>query len=101
MEKTGTKVTFKPDGTIFQETTVYDYDILKTRLREMAFLTKGLRIILEDDRIPEDFVYENGEEQTCPNDPEKTTVSGDRAPCYIYDGTTNVKDVTTGNTRRN
>ncbi len=62
MEKTGTKVTFKPDATIFQETTVYDYDILKTRLREMAFLTKGLRIILQDDRIPEDFVYENGEE---------------------------------------
>ena len=62
VEKTGTKVTFKPDATIFQETTVYEYDILKTRLREMAFLTKGLRIILEDDRIPEDFVYENGEE---------------------------------------
>ncbi len=38
-------------------------------------------------------VYEDGEEQTCPNDPEKTTVSGDRAPCYIYDGTTNVKDI--------
>ncbi len=62
MEKTGTKVTFKPDATIFQETTIYEYDILKTRLREMAFLTKGLRIILQDDRIPEDFVYENGEE---------------------------------------
>ena len=62
MEKTGTKVTFKPDATIFQETTVYEYDILKTRLREMAFLTKGLRIILQDNRIPEDFVYENGEE---------------------------------------
>ena len=52
-EKTGTKVTFKPDATIFQETTVYDFDILKTRLREMAFLTKGLRIILRDTRTEE------------------------------------------------
>ena len=48
-EKTGTKVTFKPDGTIFEET-VYDYDTLKQRFREMAFLTKNLRIILRDDR---------------------------------------------------
>ena len=53
-EKTGTKVTFKPDATIFQETTVYDFDILKTRLREMAFLTKGLRIILRDTRSEEE-----------------------------------------------
>lgn len=60
--KTGTTVTFKPDASIFRETTVYEFDILKTRLREMAFLTKGLRIILRDDRIPEDFDKENGEE---------------------------------------
>jgi len=53
LEKTGTKVTFKPDETIFQETTVYDFDILKQRLREMAFLTKGLRIILRDERVVE------------------------------------------------
>ena len=53
VEKTGTKVTFKPDATIFQETTVYDFDVLKTRLREMAFLTKGLRIILRDTRTHE------------------------------------------------
>ena len=52
-EKTGTKVTFKPDETIFTETTVYDFDVLKRRLREMAFLTKGLRIILEDERAEE------------------------------------------------
>ncbi|MCR5476077.1 MAG: DNA topoisomerase (ATP-hydrolyzing) subunit B [Lachnospiraceae bacterium] len=45
---TGTKVTFLPDKTIFTETTVFDFDILKLRLREMAFLTKGLRIILRD-----------------------------------------------------
>jgi len=52
-EKTGTKVTFKPDETIFTETTVFEFDVLKRRLREMAFLTKGLRIILEDDRAEE------------------------------------------------
>ena len=48
-EKTGTKVWFKPDATIFEET-VYDYDTLKQRFREMAFLTKNLKIILRDDR---------------------------------------------------
>ena len=63
IEKTGTKVTFKPDATIFQETTVYDFDILKTRLREMAFLTKGLRIILRDTRV-EDDTHENAQIQT-------------------------------------
>ena len=50
LEKTGTRVTFLPDDTIFTETTVYDFDVLKRRLREMAFLTKGLRIILRDSR---------------------------------------------------
>ena len=63
IEKTGTKVTFKPDATIFQETTVYDFDVLKTRLREMAFLTKGLRIILRDTRV-EDDTHENTQIQT-------------------------------------
>ena len=53
IEKTGTKVTFLPDATIFTETTVYDFDVLKRRLREMAFLTKGLRIILRDSRTEE------------------------------------------------
>lgn len=52
--KTGTKVTFMPDDTIFTETTVFDFDILKLRLREMAFLTKGLHIILKDNRIFEE-----------------------------------------------
>ncbi len=47
--KTGTKVTFLPDDTIF-ETTSYDFDVLKQRFREMAFLTKGLRIVLKDER---------------------------------------------------
>ena len=59
-EKTGSKITFKPDATIFQETTVYDFDILKQRLREMAFLTKGLKIILRDTR------EENPQEKTFP-----------------------------------
>ncbi len=54
---TGTKVTFQPDAEIF-ETTVFDYDTLKERLRETAFLTKNLKIILEDER-PEDGVRTN------------------------------------------
>ena len=48
-DSTGTTVTFLPDKQIFEET-VYDYDILKQRLREMAFLTKGLKIVLRDTR---------------------------------------------------
>ena len=62
VEKTGTEVTFKPDSEIF-ETVVFDYKTIKTRLRETAFLTKGLRINLIDDReIKHDktFYYEGG-----------------------------------------
>lgn len=65
--RTGTRVTFKPDETIFKETTVFEYDILKQRLREMAFLTRGLKITLCDMRveegekpIEEHFHYEGG-----------------------------------------
>ena len=62
-EKTGTKVTFLPDETIFEDT-VFDYDTLKQRFREMAFLTKGLRISLTDlrDEEPKErvFNYEGG-----------------------------------------
>ena len=47
--RTGTEVTFQPDDTIFEET-AYDFEVLKTRLRETAFLTKGLRIVLRDTR---------------------------------------------------
>ena len=54
-EKTGSVVTFLPDKQIFTETTVFDFDILKIRLREMAFLTKGLRIILRDGRTKEEI----------------------------------------------
>ena len=63
INRTGTTVTFKPDPEIFKETTIFDYDILKTRIRELAFLNKGLRIILCDDRLEkkkEEFVYEGG-----------------------------------------
>ncbi len=53
LDKTGTTVTFLPDPEIFTETTEYEFDILKRRLREMAFLTKGLKIILRDSRVDE------------------------------------------------
>ncbi len=56
---TGTSVTFQPDPEIFQETTVYEYDIIRTRLREMAFLTKGLKISLVD--LREEGKTESGE----------------------------------------
>lgn len=55
-DKTGTKISFLPDKTIFEET-IFDYDVLKQRLREMAFLTKNLKIILRDLR-PEDGIVE-------------------------------------------
>ena len=62
--RTGTWVTFKPDPDIF-DTDIYDYDTLKVRVRELAFLNKGLRITLRDDRDEEDttgetFMYEGG-----------------------------------------
>ena len=64
LEETGTMVHFLPDKEIFTETTVYEYDILKQRLREMAFLTKGIKIILRDEREGIDqervFHYEGG-----------------------------------------
>ncbi len=62
-ELSGTKVTFLPDKEIFEET-IFDYDILKQRFREMAFLTKGLKIILRDEReeelVERTFHYEGG-----------------------------------------
>ena len=62
IDRTGTTVTFKPDPEIFKETTVFDYDILRQRVRELAFLNKGLRIILCDDRDgkKEEFLYNGG-----------------------------------------
>ena len=63
-ERTGTTVTFKPDPDIF-DTDIFDYETLKTRVRELAFLNKGLRLTLRDDRDDEDttgetFHYEGG-----------------------------------------
>lgn len=62
-DRTGTTVTFKPDPEIFEETTIFDYEILKIRLRELAFLNRGLRISLydlrEDDKS-DSFCYEGG-----------------------------------------
>ncbi len=63
-DRTGTTVTFKPDPEIF-DTDIYDYDTLLVRVRELAFLNKGLRLTLRDDRDDEDttgdtFVYEGG-----------------------------------------
>ena len=62
-DKTGTKVTFLPDAEIFEETE-FDYNILKQRFREMAFLTKNLKIVLADERpeerIEKTFHYEGG-----------------------------------------
>ena len=62
--RTGTYVTFKPDPEIF-DTDIYDYNILMTRVRELAFLNRGLRLTLRDDRDEEDttgetFMYEGG-----------------------------------------
>lgn len=63
-ERTGTYVTFKPDSEIF-DTDIYDYNTLMVRVRELAFLNKGLRLTLRDDRDEEDttgetFLYEGG-----------------------------------------
>lgn len=62
-DKTGTEVRFLADNTIFEETD-FDYDILRQRLREMAFLTKGIKIVLIDNRLEEpkirEFHYEGG-----------------------------------------
>ena len=62
-DRTGTTVTFKPDPEVFTETTIFNYDTLKNRLRELAFLNRGLRIILMDEREDEKkdiFLYEGG-----------------------------------------
>ncbi|MFC9777336.1 DNA topoisomerase (ATP-hydrolyzing) subunit B [Paenibacillus chitinolyticus] len=61
-EETGTTVTFTPDPEIFTETTEYDYEILQSRIRELAFLNKGIEINLTDERTDtsESFMYEGG-----------------------------------------
>lgn len=61
-DETGTTVTFKPDAEIFTETTVFEYETLQTRIRELAFLNKGIRLTLKDERSDqyEEFHYEGG-----------------------------------------
>ncbi len=62
-DKTGTEVTFLPDPEIFTETTIYDYEILKNRLKELAYLNKGINVSIEDRRIDglkENFFFEGG-----------------------------------------
>ncbi len=63
LDRTGTSVTFKPDPAIFEETTIFDYDVLKQRVRELAFLNRNLKLILIDDREvdkKDEFLYEGG-----------------------------------------
>ena len=61
-EETGTETTFLPDPEIFTETTVYDYDVLVGRIRELAFLNKGIQISLTDERtgVSDTFKYDGG-----------------------------------------
>lgn len=61
-EETGTKTTFKPDPEVFTETTEYDYDTLQSRIRELAFLNKGIEINLIDERsdLSHSYMYEGG-----------------------------------------
>ena len=64
INRTGTTVTFKPDPEIFTETTIFDYDVLKTRLEELAYLNKGLKLYLIDERVEpnkkDEFCYSGG-----------------------------------------
>ncbi|MDA8353609.1 MAG: DNA topoisomerase (ATP-hydrolyzing) subunit B [Firmicutes bacterium] len=62
-KESGTRITFKPDPEIFTETTEYDYEILQNRLRELAFLNSGVRILLQDERgegKSQEFMFDGG-----------------------------------------
>ncbi len=88
-DRTGTSVTFKPDGEIFDEL-IYDYEVLHTRLREQAFLNAGLRITLTDSRDPENILrdtmcYEGGIREYV------TYLNTNKTP--IYEGTIYFKTV--------
>ncbi|WP_300703797.1 DNA topoisomerase (ATP-hydrolyzing) subunit B, partial [uncultured Brachyspira sp.] len=84
--KTGTKVTFKADADIF-ETTEYDYKILANRLRELAFLNRGIKITLKDEResktISNDFYYEGGIEMFITHLNENKKTLHDK-PIYLH-----------------
>ncbi len=62
LTRSGTEVKFKPDKRVFDETTTYDFELIKTRARELAFLNKGLKIVVIDERTEEkeEFLYEGG-----------------------------------------
>ncbi|MBQ8952028.1 MAG: DNA topoisomerase (ATP-hydrolyzing) subunit B [Eubacterium sp.] len=79
-DKTGTKVTFKPDGTIFDDT-IYDYNTLRVRLRETAFLTKGLKISITDLRPPV-----QGEEETDEEFAERSEGWEPKTETFHYEG---------------
>lgn len=79
-DMTGTKVTFKPDATIFDDV-IYDYDTLRVRLRETAFLTKGLRISLTDLRPPVKGAEESDEEFK-----ERSEVWEPKSETFHYEG---------------
>ena len=72
-EDTGTRVTFLPDKEIFKETLIYDFDVLKNRLREMAFLTKGLKIVLTDERTRSEIELQIKAEKSGKQDAEEDT----------------------------
>ncbi|OCA81215.1 DNA topoisomerase (ATP-hydrolyzing) subunit B [Pradoshia sp. D12] len=62
-DRTGTTITFKPDGEIFTETLIYEYEILAVRLRELAFLNRGIKITIKDEREDgkeNEYYYEGG-----------------------------------------
>lgn len=84
--KTGTKVTFTPDPEIF-ETTIYDYKILANRLRELAFLNRGIRITLIDKReskpVSNEFYYEGGIEMFITHLNENKKILHDK-PIYLH-----------------
>ncbi|ACN83097.1 DNA topoisomerase (ATP-hydrolyzing) subunit B [Brachyspira hyodysenteriae] len=85
-KKTGTTVTFKADDEIF-ETTVYDYKILANRLRELAFLNRGIRITLKDEReaevVSNEFYYEGGIEMFITHLNENKKALHDK-PIYLH-----------------
>ncbi|MCR5349924.1 MAG: DNA topoisomerase IV subunit B [Acholeplasmatales bacterium] len=88
--KTGTTVTFKPDPMVFT-TTVYNFDTIKTRIRESAFLIKNLKMVLKDKRTKkeESFVYENGIQEYV------TFLNMDKKPSHpvaYFEGNYNVPD---------
>ena len=74
-DETGTAITFWPDGSIFQETVEFDYDTLRTRFQQMAFLNKGLRIELVDER----------EGATVDEEVDGTVVTHQRADVFFYE----------------